>query len=109
MLEISNLVEIADRMLRENKNLYYDISWVVFDDYINKDESSLDQWAALIEQYPDRFLIGSDKVGHWSNYNDESTKYYPLLDKFSDDTIQKVCIDNILELIHVSKDQLVLK
>lgn len=109
MLEISNLVEIADRMLRENKNLYYDISWVVFDDYINKDESSLDQWAALIGQYPDRFLIGSDKVGHWSNYSDEITKYYTLLDKLSDDTIQKVCTDNILELIHVSKDQLVLK
>ena len=30
-----------------------------------------DMWAAVIEKYPDRFMIGSDKVGHWADYPHE--------------------------------------
>lgn len=106
-VEISNLLEIADRMLKANKNLYYDISWVVYDNYINKDETIHNQWVTLIERYPDRFLIGSDVVGHWSAYSNEITKYYSLIDKLSEETAKKVCTDNILSLMHVSKEKLV--
>lgn len=99
-VEISNLIEVADAMLSENENLYYDISWVVFEEYIAKDLSS---WSELIEKYPDRFLIGSDKVGHWDTYPEEITKYYVLLDLLSDETVQKICTDNILKLMGVDK------
>lgn len=105
-VEISNLTDIADRMLSENENLYYDISWVVYDDYINQDADSLARWAALLEKYPDRFLIGSDKVGHWETYPQEITKYYALLDLLSEETRQMVCTDNILRLIHVDAEAL---
>ena len=102
----SKHTQIVDEMLRDNPNLYYDISWVVFDDYINKNEESLDEWAALIEKYPDRFMIGSDKVGHWDGYEKEIYKYYPLIDRLSDETKEKLTKTNILERIHVDPSSL---
>lgn len=105
-VEISNLAEIAGQMLAENENLYYDISWVVYDDYISNSAESLAEWTALLEKYPDRFLIGSDKVGHWDTYPDEIIKYYPLLDLLSEETRQMVCTGNILTLIHVDAQAL---
>ena len=38
---VEGLTGIADTMLSENPNLYFDISWVVYDDFIAKDDASL--------------------------------------------------------------------
>lgn len=103
---IENLPAIAEQMLRENNNLYYDLSAVVFDKYINKDDTSLATWTALIEKYPDRFILGSDQTGKWQDYNKQITKYYPLLEKLQDTTVQKVCTDNILNIMNVDKNNL---
>lgn len=102
----SNHLENIERMLKKNKNLYVDISWVVWEDYINKDEDSLNAWAKLVEKYPDRFMIGSDKVGHWEGYENEILKYYPLIDRLSDETKTKITQTNILDLIHVDPESL---
>ena len=91
-------IEMTESMLSENKNLYYDISWVVFEDFILP---NIDAWAALINKYPDRFLIGSDKVGHWETYPQEITKYDQLLDVLSEDAKRMVSGDNVLRLINV--------
>jgi len=98
-VEISNLPQIADQMLKENKNLYYDISWVVYDDYIVKNENSLKTWAALIEKYPDRFMVGSDKVGHWDTYSNEILKYGKLVQYLKPETAQNLCANNIYRLV----------
>lgn len=100
-IEVEDLTEIVDRMLRSNPNLYYDISWVVYEQYINVqgNDSSLQEWADLITKYSDRFLIGSDKAGHWDTYANEIKKYYPLLDLLDEDVVQKICVDNALTLI----------
>ena len=92
------IIGITETMLSENKNLYYDISWVVFEDFILP---NVDAWAALINKYPDRFLIGSDKVGHWETYPQEITKYDQLLDVLSEDAKRMVSGDNVLRLINV--------
>ena len=102
----SNHLENIEQMLKKNSNLYVDISWVVWEDYISKDDSTLDAWAKLIEKYPDRFMIGSDKVGHWDGYENEILKYYPLVDRLSDETKIKVTQTNILKLIHVDPESL---
>ena len=102
----SNHVENIDQMLRDNSNLYVDISWVVWEDYIYQNKSTLKAWANLIEKYPDRFMIGSDKVGHWEGYKKEIYKYYPLIDLLSDETRKKITQTNILNLIHVDPDSL---
>ena len=83
-----------------------DISWLVYDYYFldmfpdnYQDGNSLDDAARLIEKHPDRFLLGTDKVGHWSTYPAEVTKYYKLLDKLSPETARKLCRENVLSLI----------
>jgi hypothetical protein len=86
-------------MLSENSNLFYDISWIVYDDYIAKDAESLQICAALIEKFPDRFILGSDKVGHWDTYPSEIQKYKPLLNLLSDRTAKMLCSENIMHLI----------
>lgn len=98
-VELTNLVEITDALLNENENLWIDISWVVFDDYINKDETSLRNWAELIEKHATRFMVGSDKVGHWSDYPETITRYYALLDLLSAETASLICKENILNII----------
>ena len=97
----SEHIRIVEEMLRDNPNLYYDISWVIFDDYINESEDTLKAWADLLMKYPDRFMVGSDKVGHWNGYEGEIWKYESLLDLLDEDTLLKVTQTNILSLIHV--------
>ena len=62
----------------------------------------------MMKKFPDRFMIGSDKVGHWDEYENEIFKYYPLLDLLSDKTRKKIMQTNILDLIHVDPDDLTL-
>jgi len=98
-VEVDNLAETAATLLAENDNLYFDISWVVYDDYIAQDDASLAEWAMLIEQYPDRFMIGTDLVGRFGNYNASISRYGPLVDLLSEDTARKLCSENILSLV----------
>jgi hypothetical protein len=107
-VEIKNLIGIADDLLRKNPNLWVDISWLVYDYYFLDsfpdnyyDGNSLDDWVTLIEKYPDRFLLGTDKVGHWATYPAEVVKYYALLDRLKPSTAELVCKDNLLSLIKV--------
>jgi len=94
-------IQVVEEMLRDNPNLYYDISWVIFDDYINKDQETMNAWAELLMKYPDRFMIGSDKVGHWNGYEGEIRKYDPLVALLDEETRLMVTQTNILRLIHV--------
>ncbi|MGI6104751.1 MAG: amidohydrolase family protein [Raoultibacter sp.] len=95
-IEISNLIEITDSLLKENANLWIDLSWVVFDDYISKD---MNAWAELIESHPDRFMIGSDCVGHWEKYAPTIQRYYDLVDLLSPEAATKLCYENILSIV----------
>lgn len=106
-VEVKDLAEIVDDLLKNNSNLYCDISWVVYDYYFldgfpnnYPDTDSLDEWISLINKYPDRIMIGTDKVGHWETYPQEIIKYYTLLDRLDPDVAQKICKDNILSLIN---------
>lgn len=105
-VEVKDLAEIVDDLLAKNKNLYVDISWVVYDYYFLGGfpekfayTDSLDEWIELINKYPNRIMIGTDKVGHWENYPQEIFKYYKLLDKLDPQVAQKICRDNALSLI----------
>ena len=105
-VEVQRLAAIASGLLDRHPNLYVDISWLVYDYYFldrfpnnYMDGDSLDDWAAFMEKYRDRVLVGTDKVGHWATYPAEVVKYYSLLDKLSPETVRKVCRDNVLKLI----------
>lgn len=98
-VDVDNLTGTAATLLAENDNLYFDLSWVVYDDYISKDDASLAEWAALIEKYPDRFMIGTDLIGRFGNYNASISRYGPLVDLLSEDAARKLCSENILSLV----------
>ena len=86
--------------LKKTRICFFDISWLVFEDYIAKSEKTLDQWASLIKKYPERFMIGTDVVGHWTQYKANVEKYYALLDRLPSSVAQDICYGNILKLTH---------
>lgn len=59
-LYIRDHLTLLRRLLVAHPNLYFDLSWIVWENGIEKD---LKAWADLIVDYPDRFLLGSDKIG----------------------------------------------
>jgi len=109
---MDDLLILAGQLLHDNPNLYVDISWIFFENYVRGDlmrgsvntDIFADMWAAVIEKYPDRFMIGSDKVGHWTDYPHEIEKYYMLLDKLKPETAEKLCRKNALSLIKKWRD-----
>lgn len=107
-IEMDELLIIAARLLNDHPNLYVDISWIFFENYVRGDlmrrnepvDTGIfaDMWALVIEKYPDRFMIGSDKVGHWADYPAEILKYYMLLDRLKPETAERLCRKNALSL-----------
>lgn len=87
------------RILVTYPNLSVDISWVVYPEYIGKDKESLKNWAVLLEEFPERFMIGSDKVARWDGYRQEIRKYDPLLELLTPATARKVTRGNILKIV----------
>ena len=61
--------------------------------------------AAIIERYPDRFMIGTDKVGHWTDYPHEIGKYYMLIDKLKPETAKKLCRESALVVLGKSQEE----
>ena len=105
-VEVKNLPQIVDEMFAAHPNFYADISWVVYDYYMLGEfpdgyftGNTSDDWVALMEKYPDRIMVGTDKVGHWKSYPNEVVKYYQLLDKLKPATAEKICRTNILGLV----------
>jgi hypothetical protein len=93
---IPNHTQILDRMLQTYPNLRVDISWVIFEQEIAPNGVLNKDWPALIEKYPDRFIIGSDVVGTFSQYKSTIQRYYLVLDALKPATAKKVAQENFL-------------
>ncbi len=98
-INIPTHTEEIRRILKTYPNVWIDIAWVVFEDYITKDGKPLKEWIDLIEEFPNRFMIGSDKVGKFHNYSPEIQKYYVLLDALKPETATKTARDNFLSTL----------
>lgn len=96
---VANLTDLVSQLLETYPNLWIDLSWVVYDDYVAPGGKPNAKWVALIEKYPDRFLIGSDLVGHFDSLPPTMARYIPLLEKLSGETAQKVARKNFLGLL----------
>jgi amidohydrolase family protein len=100
---IPNHTEILRRMLAAYPNLTLDLSWVIFDQEIAPGGVLDKRWASLIEEYPARFVIGSDTVGVFDQYKATLQRYYLLLDALKPATARKVAHDNFLALLPARK------
>jgi hypothetical protein len=96
---IDNHTEILRRMLRRYPNLTVDLSWVIFEQEIAPGGVLDRRWPALIEEYPDRFVIGSDAVAVFEQYKSTIQRYYVLLDALKPETARQVAHDNFLRLL----------
>lgn len=98
-IDIKELPELAVNLLKTYPNLYYDLSWVVFEQVIAPNGKPDRVWINIIEQFPDRFMIGSDKIGGFSKYEQTIRRYDVLLDQLKPETAKKVAYDNMFELV----------
>ena len=96
---IPSIVREADRLLKTYDNLWFDLSWIVFENNIAPDGKLDRDWISLVEDYPERFMIGTDKVGHFDTYVEEIKKYDILLDSLKPKTSRLVASENFLRVL----------
>jgi len=100
---VKNYRQTLERILDDyHENLYLDLSWVVLGTYVYK---NLDEWVALIQKYPDNFLIGSDSVGKYSGIPMELKKYQALLSALPAETRSKVAYKNLASILNKSESE----
>jgi predicted TIM-barrel fold metal-dependent hydrolase len=73
-------------------HVYFDISWDEVAKYILKTDESLQISADMINEFPDRFLYGSDNVAspNQESYLSVYNMYQPLWDKLTPEAREKV-------------------
>ncbi|BAF71836.1 5-oxoprolinase (ATP-hydrolysing) [Sulfurovum sp. NBC37-1] len=96
---VPNLASIMGRMLKTYPNLWIDLSWVVYPNYVAPHGKPSKEWVALVEEFPDRFMIGTDNIGHYDNYEQTIKRYYVFLDALSPKTARLVAEKNFLSIL----------
>jgi predicted TIM-barrel fold metal-dependent hydrolase len=98
-LVVPTLIQDVRTLLSHYPKLHVDLSWVLFDQYLVVNGAPSQDWLALIEEFPDRFMVGSDVVGSMSTYVTTITRYYVMLDALKPATAEKVARTNFLDVL----------
>ena len=98
-VDIKELPKITTRMLKEYSNFYLDLSWVVYDQIIAPNGKPNPIWVNIIEEFPDKFMIGTDVFGNFSKYKQTIRRYKPLLASLKPATAKKVASMNMFNLL----------
>jgi len=98
-LVVPSLVPELRRLLGTYRNLWVDLSWVVFENYIAQDGKLQPDWVELVKAFPDRFMIGSDIVARFGKYTAEIRKYDLLLNALPEEAAKRVGHDNFLSVL----------
>jgi len=53
---------LLKQLILAHPNLYFDLSWFAWENSIEK---NINAWVDLITQHPDRFVLGSNKIGNF--------------------------------------------
>ena len=105
-IDVPTLTTELRRCLTAYLNLSIDLSWVVFESYLVKDNKAVADWVALLEAFPNRFMIGTDIVGNFDAYAPTIQRYYTLLDALKPETALKVGKTNFLDVLHTPQPKL---
>lgn len=93
-----NHVETLRGMLESEEcpKLYIDLSWTVVADKLTVDECTTEKWRALIEEFPDRFIFGSDTLAPKTaqSWNATYEKYEGLRNALKETTTRQVFFKN---------------
>lgn len=98
--EIAQLDRIVGELLKAHDNLYIDLSWTVLEPYLlQQDGKPSPRWLALVKEYPERFMIGSDLVGRFDNLGQNIRRFDPFLDALPEEVADKVARSNLLAIL----------
>lgn len=98
--ELDFLLPLVQRLLKEHDNLYIDLSWTLLEPYLlNSKGQPNPNWLKLFNDYPDRFVLGSDVVGRFSSIGETLQGFEPVLQALPDHVAQGIAEDNFLKLL----------
>ena len=105
----SDHVELLRELLAsdEYSHVCFDISWDEVAKWIVADDASLDAWVRLLQQYPDRFLFGSDVVAPktQADYLKAFNAYQRLWERLDADTASKVKSRNFERIFDAAREK----
>ncbi|MCY9873683.1 amidohydrolase [Vibrio barjaei] len=97
-IKMKFLYETVSDLLSEHDNLYILASWTLID--VMMPEGKLDRrWLALIEAYPDRFMVGSDVVGAFGYQQTALSTWHPILSALPKNIADKMAYQNMLDVL----------
>lgn len=96
---LGTLVPILRALLGRYEHFYVDLSWSVKDHYLLKDGKPASEWVELIRDYPDRFVLGSDLVGHFDSMERLMNDYLPLLEALPQKVAEQLANGNAVALV----------
>ena len=96
---LGTLVPILRALLSRYAHFYVDLSWSVKDHYLLKNDKPASEWVELIRDYPDRFVLGSDLVGHFDSMKRLMDDYQPLLDALPQKVAEQLASGNAAALV----------
>ncbi|GLP99235.1 hypothetical protein GCM10007891_10890 [Methylophaga thalassica] len=98
--ELDFIRPLLQELLAKYDNLTIDLSWTMIEPYLlNEKGQPRAKWLALLEQYPSRFVIGSDVVGSFDNLGKIMHGFDPVLDALPADVAKAIAHDNFLALL----------
>lgn len=82
---VTENADVVDDLLRRYPHLHVDLSWSVLDGPF-EDEHISGEWTDLIVAHPERFVWGSDSVGHFDSLSTDAAAARRLLDRLPERT-----------------------
>lgn len=102
--QLDFLLPTLTRMLERYSNLYIDLSWSVLEPYLLDDKGvPRPAWVALVERFPERFMLGSDVVGRFASLGEQLHGFDRFLDALPEAVAHKVAKDNFLAVLPRSR------
>jgi predicted TIM-barrel fold metal-dependent hydrolase len=99
-VQMDFLLPTLTRLLEAYPNLYIDLSWSLLTPYLlDKAGKPRPEWVALVERFPERFMLGSDVVGRFNKLGKEMRRFDPFLDALPEAVARKVARDNFLAVL----------
>lgn len=96
---IPTITADVNRLMTAYGNLHIDLSWVVYEECVAPGGRIDQRWVDLVEAFPTRVMIGTDMIGHWSEYGATIGKYDPFLAALRPETARRVASGNFLALV----------
>jgi hypothetical protein len=104
---IKDQMAMLDKALAnpQSSNIYIDISWTEVAKYVTETPEATANTAAVINKYPDRFLMGTDEVApsDQASYLKILNMYKPLFDKLTPEAKQKLLKGNYERLFDAAR------